>query len=174
VTRSAFKLHITAESGAPHVAFLRKHLRGAQRILRPSLKDLSLALVGDSRMGKLHRQFMNISGPTDVLTFPIDLDRRNHVISGEIVICVPEARRAAKLHGTSVRDELLLYAIHGMLHLAGFDDRTETGFRKMHRTEDDILTRLGIGRVFAAPAPAGSSQRRRSTRRRRPRAPGAR
>jgi probable rRNA maturation factor len=152
VSAVVFKLHVIDETGAGHVAFLRKHLRSAHRILDPSLRELSLALVGDSRMSTLHREFMNIPGPTDVLTFPIDLDRRGRAVSGEIVICVPEARRAAKSHGTSVRHELLLYAIHGMLHLAGFDDRTETGFRKMHRTEDDILTRLGIGRVFAAPA----------------------
>jgi probable rRNA maturation factor len=42
----------------------------------------------------------------------------------------------------------LLYSLHGMLHLCGFDDRTEPDFRRMHQTEDEILTRLGVGPVF--------------------------
>ncbi len=46
------------------------------------------------------------------------------------------------------RNEVLLYALHGMLHLSGFDDRTDADFRKMHRMEDRLLARLGIGPVF--------------------------
>jgi len=59
--------------------------------------------------------------------------------------------------------ELLLYALHGMLHLCGFDDRTDRGFRTMHRREDDILTALGFGPVFAA-QPKSSSRVRRPRR----------
>jgi hypothetical protein len=60
-----------------------------------------------------------------------------------------------------VERELLLYALHGMLHLAGFDDRTARGFATMHRTEDDILTRLGVGPVFSAPGKGPSRRERR-------------
>ena len=70
------------------------------------------------------------------------------MISGEVVICVPQARRAAKVHRVRVENELLLYAIHGMLHLAGFDDRTAAQYKRMHHAEDDILARLGVGPVF--------------------------
>jgi probable rRNA maturation factor len=45
--------------------------------------------------------------------------------------------------------EVLLYAIHGMLHLLGHDDKTARGYRTMHRTEDELLTELGLGPVFA-------------------------
>ena len=69
-------------------------------------------------------------------------------LAGEVYVCVPEARRGSKEHGTRVADELLLYALHGMLHLCGFDDRTPAGFQRMHRTEDRILTRIGVGAVF--------------------------
>ena len=109
-------------------------------------------LVSDETMSALHQQYMNESGPTDVLTFPLELDRRGMAVAGEIVVCVPEARRRGKLEGTLVKNELLLYAIHGLLHLAGHDDRTEKGFRKMHAMEDKILTKLGIGPVFSRPA----------------------
>ncbi len=93
-------------------------------------------------MADLHIRFMNIPGPTDVLTFPMD------ETGGEIAICVPEARRRARLHGTSLQNELLLYTIHGMLHLCGMDDRTPKGFTDMHRMEDRILTKIGVGAVF--------------------------
>jgi rRNA maturation RNase YbeY len=102
-------------------------------------------------MSQLHLQFMNLAGPTDVLTFPLDVDRHGRAISGEVVVCVPEARRRALREGTDVRRELLLYALHGMLHLCGFDDRTESGYATMHRTEDKILTEIGVGPVFANP-----------------------
>lgn len=108
-----------------------------------------MALVSDKQMSELHEQFMGIPGPTDVLTFPLDEDGRGRVTSGEVVVCVPEARRRAKLEGTEPRQEALLYALHGMLHLCGYDDQTPAAYKKMHQTEDRILTQLGIGAVFA-------------------------
>jgi probable rRNA maturation factor len=97
---------------------------------------------------------MNIPGPTDVLTFPLDVDAGGNVTSGEIVICVPEAARQTRKAGKRADRELLLYAVHGMLHLSGFDDRTEAAFRRMHRKENDILVRLGFGPVFGEVEPA--------------------
>jgi len=151
---------------APRVARdLKRHLASAQRMLRSPLQEMSIALVGDARMSQLHEQFMGVAGPTDVLTFELDHDARGRVTSGEVVVCVPQARREARKRGIDLQLELLLYALHGMLHLCGFDDRTERGFRTMHRREDDILTRLGFGPVFALSSPTpvrrGGRQRRR-------------
>jgi probable rRNA maturation factor len=134
-------------------------------MLKPPLRELSIALVNDRHMSRLHQQFMNIPGPTDVLTFPLDLDARGRAVSGEVVVCVPEARRRAREHDVDVKSELLLYALHGMLHLCGFDDRTDRGYARMHRAEDMILTHLGVGPVFhqrrsIAAAAAGSSTSR--------------
>jgi probable rRNA maturation factor len=109
---------------------------------------MSLVLVGDAVMSRLHNEYMNIDAPTDVLTFPIDQDRRGQTTTGEVFVCIPEARRQARARGTPLASEVLLYSLHGMLHLCGFDDRTEVDFRRMHRTEDTILTRLGVGAVF--------------------------
>ena len=151
------KLTITAAIGAQYVRRLRKHVQGAARILKAPCSQLSIALVNDKQMSKLHRQFMQIDGPTDVLTFPLEFDSRKRGTSGEIVICVPEARRRAKEMKVAVQNELLLYAVHGMLHLSGFDDRTRRGFRTMHEMEDRILRELGVGAVFA---PHGMSKGR--------------
>jgi probable rRNA maturation factor len=148
--RSPLAVAIAADVGAAHVPFIRRHLRKAHAILRPPLRELSVALVNDRRMSDLHERFMNIPGPTDVLTFPLDLDSRGRPVSGEVVVCVPEARRRARERKIPLERELLLYALHGMLHLCGYDDRTDASFRAMHRTEDQILTRLGVGPVFEA------------------------
>jgi probable rRNA maturation factor len=147
-SHSDFKLAVANTTTVRETAYLRRHLHCAHALLAPSLKELSLALVGDCRMSALHHKFLGIPGPTDVLTFPLELDRKGRPISGEVVICVPEARRQCRQKGGKLREELLLYALHGLLHLCGFDDRTETDFRRMHRKEDEILERLGVGRVF--------------------------
>ena len=167
-------------TGTRYVPFLRRHLLAAHDILRPPLHELSVAVVGDRRMAALHEQFLGIPGPTDVLTFPMEEDRRGRISSGEVVICVPEARRQAKRNGVGVERELLLYALHGMLHLCGYDDRTAAAFRTMHATEDRILTQLGVGPVFnrgPSSAPAASKAprlgARRKTRRKTHRATGA-
>jgi rRNA maturation RNase YbeY len=142
-----FDLTVTAFAGSQYAAFLRKHLPQARKLLRCPLCELSLVLVGDVRMAHLHKRYLGIDGPTDVLTFEIDV-RKGQVRSGEVVICVPEARRRSRREGVPIRNELLLYAIHGMLHLAGFDDRTKSGYQRMHQIEDRILSQLGVGATF--------------------------
>ena len=157
---TSLALTVRAEQGRRYSRYLGRHLRAAHRALRPPLGELSVALVGDRRMAHLHEQFMGIPGPTDVLTFPLEEDRKGRVTSGEVVVCVPEARRRAKEHGVTVERELLLYALHGMLHLCGYDDRTDADFQTMHRKEDQILAQLGVGPVFA-PAPTAVDKRPR-------------
>jgi probable rRNA maturation factor len=143
-------LEITAHTGRRFVPHLRRYLPAAHALLRPSLAEMSLALVGDRRMAALHERFMGIAGPTDVLTFELEYDARGRVVAGEVVVCVPHAIREAHRRRVAPRDEVLLYALHGMLHLCGYDDRTQRDFAKMHRREDQILRQLGLPPVFSA------------------------
>ena len=105
-------------------------------------------MVNDRQMSALHDRFMGIDSPTDVLSFPLEFDSRRQPLAGEVVICVSEARRVAKELDIPVQNELLLYAIHGLLHLSGFDDRNNREYNRIHRMEDTILRELGIGAVF--------------------------
>jgi probable rRNA maturation factor len=84
-----------------------------------------------------------------VLTFPVDSDARGRVTAGEVVVCIPEARRQAKARRIPPRLEVLLYALHGMLHLIGYDDSTRRGYQAMHRIEDELMMQLGLRKVFA-------------------------
>lgn len=143
---------ITARAGRVHVPFLRRQLARALPMISAAPADLSLALVGDKTMSDLHQRFLGIAGPTDVLTFELDRVGRR-ITSGEVVICVPHAARVARRLRVPLRLELLLYALHGVLHLSGYDDKTAPGFRRMHRREDQILGAMGFGRVFNRASP---------------------
>ncbi|MGB9475052.1 MAG: rRNA maturation RNase YbeY [Candidatus Udaeobacter sp.] len=94
------------------------------------LHEIFIWLISDRRMASLHRKFMHQAGPTDVLTFQ----------HGEIFISVETAKRHASTFGTSLARELPLYIAHGLLHLHGFDDQTQTGSRRMERAQKEILT----------------------------------
>ena len=142
------ELRIVGTTGREYWGFLGRYLRRAHGLAGSGLRELSVAVVGDAMMGRLHEQFMGIKGPTDVLSFEMETDKRRRVVGGEVVVCLPEAARQAKRRGIEVRRELLLYAVHGMLHLSGFDDRTERKYQEMHRMEDKILKELGVGATF--------------------------
>ena len=150
---SPLSLTITAQTGRQFAPYLRRHLRHAHALLKSPLRELSLALVGNTTMSNLHHRYMNLKMPTDVLTFPIDFDPRGQPTSAEIYLCLPYAREQARQRNIPLKNELLLYALHGMLHLSGYDDRTHADFQKMHLKEDQILRRLKIGNVFAPPTP---------------------
>jgi probable rRNA maturation factor len=109
-------------------ACLRLHKRKPTDLTR--LSEIFVWLVSDRRMASLHRQFLNQTGPTDVLTFQ----------HGEIFISVETARRHARLFGNSLARELRLYIVHGFLHLHGFDDRKRADAYKMERIQKRILT----------------------------------
>lgn len=93
------------------------------------LHEIFVWLISDRRMASLHRKFMNQAGPTDVLTFQ----------HGEIFISVETAKRHARAFGTPLNRELSLYVVHGLLHLHGFDDRTQSAARTMARMQERIL-----------------------------------
>jgi probable rRNA maturation factor len=148
----ALHLTIFAAEARPCVPILRRGLKTAHKMLRSPLKDLSLAIVPAKRMSSLHKKFLGQSGPTDVLTFELDHDSRGRTISGEIIICSTIASARSRRLAHPLAHELLLYAIHGLLHLSAFDDRTASTFAAMHAKEDEILTRIGIGPIFGTGA----------------------
>ena len=118
--------------------FAAKALRACVRLRQREPTDLTrlseifLLLVSDRRMASLHRQFLNQTGPTDVLTFQ----------HGEIFISVETARRHARVFGNSLARELQLYIVHGLLHLHGFDDQKRAEACKMEKIQKRILTAM--------------------------------
>ncbi len=128
---------------------LKAAVRGAG--LPEANKPVSLAIlvVDDAEMSRLHRLHSGVDGTTDVLTFD-NRDDAGGPIDGDLVLCRDEAVRRATEFGHDARVELLLYAVHGLLHLAGEDDHDPAAHRRMHDREDRILSSIGIGPVFSA------------------------
>lgn len=90
--------------------------------------ELSVILVDEDAMEKLHIEWMDLPGPTDVLSFPMDELRPGTSgrvtpagVLGDIVLCPQVARRQAEDAGHSIGEELLLLTTHGVLHLLGYD-----------------------------------------------------
>ena len=93
------------------------------------LREISVLIVSDRKIASLHRQFMNESGPTDVITFQ----------HGEIFVGAESARRNARRFGNAFERELRLYVVHGLLHLHGFDDHNAASARRMQVVQRKIL-----------------------------------
>ena len=73
-------------------------------------------------MRRLNREFHDADEITDVLAFPLDEGARERGPEGEVIVCVPQAYREARARGLPPLTELLLYVVHGSLHLLGEDD----------------------------------------------------
>lgn len=112
---------------------------------------INLLIVNDERMAELHMTFSGVEGTTDVLTFDLR-DDPAAAVEGDLVICLDTARREAQARGHDTRLEALLYALHGVLHLLGYDDHAPAARAKMHRAEDHLLGQVGLGPVYARAA----------------------
>ncbi len=96
------------------------------------LATLEVALVDDVTSDQVHRDFMDISGPTDVITF-------HH---GEIVIGAEVAERQAAEYGEPLSREILRYFVHGLLHLAGHEDADPEERAIMEAAQEKIVAAL--------------------------------
>jgi probable rRNA maturation factor len=104
--------------------------------------DLGITLVDEDEITKLHIQWMNLPGPTDVLSFPMDELKPFSAsdgpgIIGDIVICPQFAAKQAINHSTE--DEISLLTVHGVLHLLGFDHVEEEEHKVMFGLQDKTL-----------------------------------
>lgn len=99
--------------------------------------EVSLLLTDDAEIARLHGEFLGDPTPTDVITFPLD-------DAVEIVVSVECARRCARELGHTIRAELALYIVHGLLHVCGHDDVRAADRCRMRAAERAILAALGM------------------------------
>ena len=103
---------------------------------------VSVAIVDDAAIHELNRRYLQHDYATDVLSFPLEVGPGG--LEGEIVASADTAAAAAPRYGWTLGDELLLYVVHGALHLAGHDDH-ETGDReRMLAREAACLEKFGL------------------------------
>lgn len=122
-------------------------LEAIAQISRP-VGRVGVCLADDAMMRRQHRKFSGRERTTDVLAF--EASASGDPIEVDIIVSVDEATRAAARLGHPVERELLLYCLHGVLHCAGFNDKTAPEYKAMHAEEDRILSAIGVGPTFHA------------------------
>lgn len=134
-----------------------------ERVVRKALAregveraEISILLVGDRRMAKLHEEWLGIPGPTDVITFDLTEGGPADGLHGDIAVSAETARRMARELGWAPRHEVAYYVVHGLLHLAGYDDLEPDKRRAMRARERVLMAAAGLPRPpRARPRQAG-------------------
>lgn len=132
-----------------HASRMRKAIAMILRDASIRQARISVAVVDDPTIQRLNRQFLAHDEPTDVLSFP--LERADGRLEGEVVVSAERAQAVASEYGWPAVDELLLYVIHGTLHLVGDRDGTARQRARMRSRERAYLSRFGLKPPDKAP-----------------------
>jgi len=133
---------------------------GLTRFVREARRAVGLAgavdvlLANDGTLRRLNRDFRGKDKATDVLSFPAAAELEGE-FAGDLAISLDTAARQAREHGHSLRDEVRVLLLHGLLHLSGMDHETDRG--EMAAREAELRERLRlksglIARIEVAPA----------------------
>lgn len=126
-------------------------VRAIKKVLRREgvkTAQLSVVFVTKAKMVSLNKRYLNDPYPTDVLAFDLssacDKKRRSSSLAlvGEIIVSTEAACRQAKAFQSVPQRELMLYVIHGILHLLGFDDHRPRDIKRFRAKEEEILNFL--------------------------------
>jgi probable rRNA maturation factor len=167
----ALKPEIVSQSPLwQRAANVRSAIRAALNACADSLpnggaREVTVVLTDDAAIRVLNRQWRGFDKPTNVLSFPgID---GTHL--GDIVIAYETMAREAETDNKRFADHLAHMAIHGLLHLAGFDHETAKDAKKMEQREREILATLGIADPYAQAPATRAPKRKRVSRATKPR-----
>jgi probable rRNA maturation factor len=111
-------------------------------------RRLSVALVNDREIARIHVDFLGVPGPTDVVSFPLE-DEHDDLL-GEVVVSTDTAAREAKKRRLTLEREVLLYVVHGILHLCGYDDQRKKDREVMHARQEELLEAFLARRALSA------------------------
>ncbi len=133
------------------IANLQKHYEINKSKIRKVVKvvlnkevksaKLSIAFVDNEEIKRLNERFLGSDEVTDVIAFP--LNNKEDILSGEIVVSVETAVEVANRKKSNVEGEIILYLVHGILHLLGYNDNNKKNAKIMHEKESEILAFLG-------------------------------
>lgn len=122
-------------AGAP----LSRAIRALMKHLYREPVEVSVLLCNDQEMRRMNREFRGVDAPTDVLSFP----SVDPYCIGDVVISVDTARRQAAERGIETAAEGVFLALHGCLHLLGYDDATKRGYTEMIKIAGEVAGELG-------------------------------
>ncbi len=110
---------------------------------KTSFDEVSFHFVSPNKIKSLHQQLFNNPTVTDCITCPIDPpNQKPYCLLGEVFVCPQVAISYAKEHNLDAFEELILYVVHGFLHLIGYDDMNEKDEKLMRKMERESIEHL--------------------------------
>jgi probable rRNA maturation factor len=117
--------------------------------------ELSLTFVDNEKIHEINREYRGIDRPTDVISFALEENTEGEMeiigqdmprVLGDIIISIPRAKQQAEEYGHSFMRELGFLAVHGFLHLLGYDHGTKEEEQQMFSRQEEILQEFGLTR----------------------------
>lgn len=115
--------------------------------------EISLSFVDVDTIYRLNKDYRKVDRPTDVLSFPIEdffnedkkeILKKDHLMLGDVIICLDIARKQAKDLGHSFKREIMYLTCHSILHLLGYDHIKDCDKRVMRSKEKEVMKNLGV------------------------------
>ena len=110
--------------------------------------QIEVAIMDDKEIARLHKSYFGRRAVTDVISFDLTENEKGSRFEVSLALGGEVARRQARKLKTSINKELCLYTAHGLLHAMGYDDKGPRKAARMHAREDELLTELGLGKVY--------------------------
>ncbi len=112
--------------------------------------EFNVIIVDSNKIRELNKEYRNIDRVTDVISFALEDDDtfnlEDYRVLGDIYICLEQALKQAEDYGHSFKRELSFLAIHGLLHLLGYDHMSEEEEKIMFKKQEEVLSHYGIER----------------------------
>lgn len=137
------------------IQLLEELLQQAATTLKVGEAELSLIFVDNDRIQEINATYRENNQPTDVISFALEDEVEGEIVIkgtglprmlGDIILSVPKAREQAEELGHSFRREMGFLALHGFLHLLGYDHMSEAAEREMFTLQDELLNAYGLTR----------------------------
>lgn len=106
--------------------------------------EISIAIVDDPTIRQLNKQYLDHDYETDVLSFVLGHDDETGELEGQLIVSTDTAARLAEEVGGTMEQELLLYVVHGTLHLVGYNDKDPSDACEMRDAEKRYLESFGL------------------------------
>ncbi|MFC5557675.1 rRNA maturation RNase YbeY [Ureibacillus thermophilus] len=144
----------TNELNEEHIQLVENLLQHAAKMENVEEAEVSITFVTNEKIHEINREYRHIDRPTDVISFALEEMGEGEIeivgdmprVLGDIIISVERTREQAEEYGHSFERELGFLAVHGFLHLLGYDHMTEEDEKVMFSKQEEILSSFGLGR----------------------------
>ncbi len=140
-------ISIRNEQADIDISFIREAVNKLLNVLHLSEFELSILIVDNETITALNKKYLNKNIPTDVLAFSMqegkESFRSEAKILGDVVISFEMARLRSKELEIDIKKEIILYLVHGVLHLLGYKDDDVSSRKEMERRQEELLGKIG-------------------------------